>query len=207
MTGFRCTAVLQALVAQDKDMSASALVKATNRTRDDITNCIQLLKRRGLAEIPRKGFYAATDAGRSLIGRGGKITSGPAGPLTGARRPRSKTLQGRAWTALRSAESPMTVADIVEIASTGEERDPYNTIQKYVRALKVAGYLMEMARREPGTRIGSNGWKRYRLVPAMNSGPRHPVLNTGRKTLGDRNTDRICDLTTGEWRDRREARP
>lgn len=79
----------------------------------------------------------------------------------------------------------VTIHDLV-CDAIRDEADAVNDASRYIRILKAAGYLAEMRGRAPGSRPGSNGFKRFRLI--RNTGPRAPLHRSKLAILHDFNT-------------------
>ncbi|TCT37672.1 helix-turn-helix transcriptional regulator [Martelella mediterranea] len=161
-------------------------------TRRQISDSMSKLIMRGLVERAEVGCYQLTDDGIKARSEGLVLTSGPTGPHTGRiSKPWRDTLRQRAWAAMRMSAS-FTLGDLV-VAASRDDRDATSNAGRYVRALVLAGYVIEMPVRQKGTRMTSNGFKRYRLV--RNTGPVAPVYRPGKHTIYDYNLreDVSCD--------------
>jgi len=88
------------------------------------------------------------------------------------------TLREKAWRAMQ-IKGKFTLSDLIRIAvgETDAAKDPRNNIGRYVKALTVAGVLIEMQRRAVPTSLTSNGEKRWMLVRDL--GRLAPVARTG----------------------------
>lgn len=145
----------------------------------------KLAYRKYLCRMER-GCYQLTDLGLDAAATGAVITSGPSGPDT--KRIRSKvqnTFRDRAWRSMRLRRQ-FTIGDIVADAATDADADPDSNVARYVRSLRLAGYVTEMRARQPGTKVTSCGFKRYALV--KDTGPIAPVYRTKTGTLHDYNS-------------------
>lgn len=138
---------------------------------------------RGLAERIEAGCYRLNAEGLAAAARGETISSGPSGRHTGRRRPPADTLRQRAWTAMRMAGS-FTVGDIV-MAAARKETDADSSLHRYLRRLKLAGYVAELPVRQRGTHPTSNGFKRFRLL--KDTGPIAPMWSDAYGMMIDRN--------------------
>lgn len=153
-------------------------------TRRQISNAMSTLVRHGLVERAEAGCYQLTADGEVARAEGRVFTSGPNGPHTGrARKPWRDTFRQRAWSAMRMSVT-FTIGDIV-VAASVDDRDSTANAMKYARQLTLAGYLMEMPVRQKGTRLTSNGFKRFRLI--RDTGPAAPVYREKKKALYDYN--------------------
>lgn len=172
-----------------------ALADGSCKTIDDLNADLPLNRRqisdgacqlilRDLAERIEVGCYRLTKAGLQAASEGRAITSGPRRAHTGKPRRLSDTFRQRAWTAMRMSGA-FTVGDLVMAAARGEA-DPENNANRYLQCLHRAGYVVELPTRQPGTRLTSNGFKRYRLI--RDTGPSAPVWSGKRRALHDFNT-------------------
>lgn len=141
---------------------------------------------RGLAG---RGYLVFQDNGFLGLTRDGQQAAASGLPIRGRGNTRVKivhdTLRERAWAAMRVRKA-FTVGDIVADAQRGDEMRPRDNITRYIARLKAAGFVQEEARRQPGTAIGSNGFKRFRLV--RNAGPKAPVFREATTSVFDPNT-------------------
>jgi hypothetical protein len=147
---------------------------------------------RGLVERVETGCYQLTLAGSAAKARGDVITSGPWKPDTAKhRKPVQDTFRQRLWNAIRMSRS-FTIGDLVIAAGRGE-KDPENNATWYIRHLRAAGYIAELPVRQKGTRLTSNGFKRWRLL--RDTGDKAPVYRPKAKLVHDYNTgeDVACD--------------
>lgn len=158
---------------------------ALSLTRRQISNGAAKLVMRGFVERIEVGCYQLTEAGRKAIADGVEITSGPYRPDYGqARRPQRQTLRQRAWNTMRISSS-FSISDLIVAAASGSERNAENNLQLYCRKLASAGYLAELPVRQAGTRLTSNGFKRYRLL--KDTGNIAPVWRPKKRELFDHN--------------------
>ena len=135
----------------------------------------------------RIGIYEITPAGRAALASGVRISSGPLDKnATVLVRPITNGFRDRCWTSMRLRRI-FTIRDLVADAEAGE-KDAENDAGRYVRILISVSYIKAETSREPGTKPGSNGYKRFRLV--KNTGPRAPLH---RSKLGI-----VHDFNTGE---------
>lgn len=139
---------------------------------------------------PKKpGCYTLTSAGKAFLAEGKRIASGQ--PKSGTRvRIKAGGLRLLAWRAMRILQK-FSVNDLLKHCTAGGEADAAGNLGKYVRALTRAGYLAEL-RREPGTALTSNGFKRWLML--CDSGPQAPVWNQTRQTVTDPNTGEVYPL-------------
>ncbi len=152
----------------------------TEHMRREIVKCAGRLVLRGLLERVELGCYQLTEEGKRVVASGQKITSGPYRPDRGRSRKPRDTVRQRAWQAMQMPGS-FTIGEIAMHAGRSSE----GNLQKYFRALRLAGYLIVLPIRAKGTAMTSNGFKRFRLI--RDTGPIAPVYRPDRKTLFDYN--------------------
>lgn len=146
------------------------------------TNAARNLDRRGYLLIAKDGQYQLSDAGMVAAADGVTVRSGPRGKV----KIMPDTFRQRAWNAIRFRKS-FTIGDIVmDAAKTADEGQPNDNAARYLNRLKQAGYIAELARRQPGTAPSSNGFKRYTL--RLNTGPLAPVFRAEAGVMFDPNT-------------------
>lgn len=144
--------------------------------RKEIVKAMNGLITRGLAERIERGCYRLTKDGEWSYFDQEVLTSGPNGPHTRkARLIKRQTLNQRAWNVMRLGRV-FTVPDLVMAAANGE-RFPESGLQRYCKKLMLARYLVRLPVRERGSRMGSNGFIRYRLLD--DTGPIAPVVKAG----------------------------
>jgi hypothetical protein len=98
-------------------------------------------------------------------------------------------LRTRVWSAIRIRRK-FSVAEIVPLVVSGTERgDCTSNVEKYIRALRKAGYLTVMVRKEPGSVPKSHGHQRYWLQDEKDTGPQAPVWRADFGTVYDPNTE------------------
>lgn len=171
------------------------LVALTELTPAQIHGFVAKLNSHGLLKVTSKGCYKVTDAGKEVIASGGRYRSGPKGKEHGICRVRENTLRVRIWRAMRIRRK-FSVPELISLVIDGTEQgDITNNVQKYLGALAKAGYITLMPRREPGTAIGSNGYKRWWLQDAKDTGPQAPVFKARVKTVFDPNTRVTIDIS------------
>lgn len=148
--------------------------------------CLKLRKH-GLLEKCEKGCHTITDAGREAMVSGAKLRSGPR--KWTAPKVNKNSLRIRVWRAMR-IRGKFSIPELELLVAQGNEKNITNNIGKFVRSLEKAGYLVKLAKREPGTSLTSNGFHRYWLLPDMNTGPKAPVWRVAAKTVFDPNTEK-----------------
>lgn len=152
--------------------------------RGEIVKAAGKLVEQDFAERVERGCFQLTARGRQAKAEGHVIKAGPKRPHTGrVRTIKQDTLRQRAWNVMRLGQ-PFTVPDLALAAACGERR-PENNLQKYCAWLVKAGYLILLPTRVPGTRPGSNGFRRYRLVD--DTGPQAPLFKPRTRSVFDVN--------------------
>lgn len=184
------TALLQ-LLADGAILTVPEVEARVDLTRRQISNAAACLHRRGYLHWLGAGRYQLNEAGMAAAAAGEVITSGPLGPRSKARDVRN-TLRERAWRSMRIRRR-FTVSDLVCDAALDSDRKPANNIQRYLGALRAAGYVVELPRRADGLALTSNGFKRWML--AKDTGPRAPVILSKRPAIHDFNTGEDVSCT------------
>lgn len=160
------------LVASRRSVTTVAASLALDVPAKRISKAASSLIARGYLTRSRNGLYGITIAGADAAASGKGITSGPIdASATVLARPVTDGLRDRLWRSMRLRGS-FTIHDVVCDAVDGEA-DAVTDAGRYIRHLKAAGYIRDLPGRVPGTRPGSNGFKRFRLV--RNTGPRAPL--------------------------------
>lgn len=161
------------------------LVEMLGLSRRQVSDGAAKLVFRGLLERIEAGCYRLTAEGMKAAQAGEIITSGPFRPHT-VKKPKAfpDTFRQRLWTAMRMSGT-FTLGEVAMIAARGDS-DPENNAAWYLRHLRDAGYVAELRTRQPGTRLTSNGFKRFRLL--KDTGMKAPVYRTKTRTLFDYNT-------------------
>jgi predicted transcriptional regulator len=116
-----------------------------------------------------------------------------------ANKPRvdKNTLRERIWRAIRLPNHrkfsvPEIVSLVVDENSSGDITD---NVQRYIRTLSKAGFLINLPKREAGTALTSNGYKRYWLTDEKNTGPKAPIWRVKCETVFDQNTGEEIDIS------------
>jgi len=163
------------------------LAAATGLTNHNVVAAAGRLIARGLADRREVGCYVLTPEGAAFLAGGKVVKSGPVGPLEREtpRRMARATTRDRLWSAMRIL-GKFSLGDLLALADEG--RRGYANARNYLSILTRAGYLRELPRREPGTAVTSNGFKRWALV--RNTGPAAPVWRP--------RNGQIYDLNLGE---------
>lgn len=162
------------------------LVHSTGLTPKQVENSCLKLRKHGLLEKSEQGCHTITEAGSIAIAEGKQIKSGPRKYT--APKINKNSLRIKIWRAMR-IRSKFSIPEIAMLVAQGGEKDITNNIGKYVRALKKAGYLVELAKKDPGSALTSNGHKRYWLLPERDTGMQAPVWRVAAKTVYDPNTE------------------
>jgi hypothetical protein len=167
--------------------------RAHGLARAKVVDYCETLVRRGFLERQvytgmrgqpcKPGCYTMTASAKAFLDEGRRIASGQ---TRDGKRQRLVTggLRAKAWSAMRILKK-FGLGDLLKHIADGSELDATSNLGKYVRALCAAGYLTEL-RREPGTAMTSNGFKRYLLV--RDTGLSAPVWNQRAGTVTDPNT-------------------
>ncbi|SDB03433.1 hypothetical protein SAMN05660653_00152 [Desulfonatronum thiosulfatophilum] len=127
------------------------------------------LARRGLLSIS-EGVCEITEQGRIWLRSGQKV----AGPVR-AQTTRATTLRARAWRAMR-LKRKFSVDDLLSLVADGTEKDAVRDLQRYIRTLEDAGYLVRMR---------SGQWM---LPLERDTGPEAPTWNSQTRMVKDGNT-------------------
>lgn len=170
----------------------SELTERSRLDRRAVADTCCKLKARGLIERVRTGCFRLTELGRIARDSGKPITSGPAGPHTGRRRHKPKTLVARVWKAFRTLKKA-TLGEMLELAQR-TEKDAETPARRYLNRLVEAGYAARLPRRrklatDPPT---SNGEWVYVLL--RDTGPEAPHYSPVRGDLFDPNTNETIPL-------------
>lgn len=145
-----------------------------------------LLAVRDLVERDGDGGFTITPAGIDFIKRDTPMPVGPAFPVTRETRRRPvRTARQKFWIAMRMKRR-FTVHDLVEIAAEPDSWKSLVNARSYVRKLELAGYLVRIGKRVPGTSPASRGAIMFQLV--RDTGETAPsAMTTG--GIDDRNLD------------------
>ena len=152
--------------------------------RRQISNAAAILIKRDYMDRIEAGCYCLTASGLAAAERGERVTSGPIGALTGkSRRPRRNSFRQRAWNAMRMSVT-FTIGELI-IAAASDDKDPESNLINYLLFLRRVGYVAELPVRQNGTRMTSNGFKRFRLL--KDTGPVAPALRMKKRAIWDFN--------------------
>lgn len=164
------------------------MVEITGLSARQVEHAALKLRKYGLLEKTGQGCHILTESGREAAAAGKTLRSGP----TAWTSPKvnKDSLRIRAWRAMRIRRK-FSIPDLCMLVAQGGEKDIESNVGKYVRALTRAGYLIEMPKRERGTALTSNGFKRWWLQDDMDTGPLAPVWRVAAGEIYDPNTDTV----------------
>lgn len=178
------TAVLKAVQDAGRDTTASLAVQLGISAKRASKAASALVLRGYLVRIG-VGCFKLTSTGTVALASSKVITSGPINAdATVPHRAITYGFRDRLWQSMRMRGS-FTIHDVVSDA-VDAEADAINDASRYIRILKGAGYVRDLPGRVAGTRPGSNGYKRFKLV--KNTGPRAPLHRSKRGVIHDFNT-------------------
>lgn len=177
------TAMLQAL-ADGSCQTIDQLEPRLDLTRRQVSEAAACLLRRDYLMRMATGCFQLTDAGLAAAANGEVITSGRRGTRDKTKVLRD-TLRARAWRSMR-IRTRFTINDLVTDAARPTDAMPGDNLQRYLRVLKMAGYVVAEARRAPGTATTSNGFICFRLI--RNTGRMAPIYRSSIGVIHDPNT-------------------
>ncbi len=178
--------LLEQLPPPGEPITVAQLAKALGEDNSRVVRAIAVLHRRNLVERVKTGCYRLTPAGKEFRDNGMSVRKGPSGKHTA--RPKAKAnMRDAIWRILR-LDDPVTVNDILSLlpdhlVGSAPRQAAYN----YLRMLRDSGHIIELPRREAGSAITSNGFKRWRLNPGVNSGPLTPYWSEKDQRIIDPN--------------------
>ena len=176
--------------------SNAELQKATGLAQRQIMRAATSLIRRGLIERVSPGVFALTAKGVDAKCEGTPVASGPAGlSRPKAKAPAPDSLRQRVWNAM-PVMGKFSTDDIACVAADAPTEKDQTNVARYCRALCQAGFLMELPTRKQGSAFGSNGFKRYRLLPSMNTGTVAPTYRNRAQEVYDHNTGKVHSCRT-----------
>lgn len=181
--GAVATALLHNL-ASGACLTADQMAGSLGVTRAQAVTAAGKLIRRGYLVKMATGCFQLSESGSAAAASGEVITSGPIGK-TGAIATHRNTFRERAWIAMRIRRR-FTIGQIVASAGREGERNARENARKYISQLCRAGFVKQLLNRQPGTCMGSNGFKRFML--ARDTGPRAPVYRAELQVIHDFNT-------------------
>lgn len=177
------TAVLQIL--QDGSCrTIEQLEEDLDLTRRQLSDAAAKLLQRGYLMRMARGCYQLTETGQAAAAAGEVITSGPRAPH-GKLRVVRNTIRDRAWRAMRTRRR-FTLSDLIADARMPDDKSPEDSIGRYLRALRQAGFVAPAPRRLEGSAVTSNGFKVWCLL--RNTGPRTPIVRSAVAAVHDPNT-------------------
>lgn len=165
-------------MADGKAHTLGRLAESLGRSGDQVSDAAGLLANRDFLIVVSRGEYRLTKEGKAAAAAPDSIAFGSA---TG--RKRAGGFRSRCWRAMR-VRRQFTMSDILMDGADGEA-DPYGNLHRYLRALRLAGYVRELPTRRADTKPFSGGLKRFRLE--QDTGPKAPVFSKVRKCLFDPN--------------------
>lgn len=180
-------------------VTEARMAELTGMGERQVEGAVRLLRKHSLIEKTGKGCHKLTAAGKEALAAGTtRLHSGPKGKWAGgSRRMVKNTMRERIWRAIcLPNHRKFTVPEIITLVVDGTERgDVTSGVQRYVRSLAKAGYLVEMKRREPCASPTSPGFKRWWLPDDKYTGPQAPVVRNNYTTLYDPNTEAEIDIS------------
>ncbi|MGH1577734.1 hypothetical protein [Planktotalea sp.] len=176
--------ILNAL-AEGTPKTSAELQLALSADRRQVYSAARWLMREEYAARPQLGVYQITEKGCVAQARGTRLTSGPKS-RHGTIPKYKETFRTRAWRSMR-VRRKFTIGDLISDAAVGNAPEQSRSnATRYVKQLSLAGYVCELKKREPGTAIGSNGFKRFALM--RDTGPIAPAWRQEAGALHDFNT-------------------
>lgn len=165
------------------------LAEASGISRHETIKTAGYLVNRGYLLRTEDGVFALTTKGLEARLANVEIRSGPMGPDTGkGRKPFKNTLRQRAWSAMR-VMGVFSTAEIAAVACDDPDEKDHANLRRYCRALRDAGFLMDMPTRARGAAETSNGFKRYRLF--NDTGDIAPTFRNTKREVFDHNTREV----------------
>lgn len=174
----------------DRAVSLDELAEALPIERKAIVKASMKLITRSFLEREEAGVYRLTEAGLAALRSGEPLRSGP-------HRGRRKiplyrdTLSQRAWAAMR-LQARFTLGDLVTLAARASDKQPMQSLQRFVWRLTAAGYLAQLASRVPGVAETSPGHRQWRLI--RDTGEHAPRWIEKQRAFRDWNTREIFAL-------------
>lgn len=164
MTNFtsECQRRVLAELAGGDRLTTVGLALKTGLGLRSTAGATSLLLLRGLVERSQEGDFAATPEGLAFHQSGAPFRPGPVRPHHRVR-PKPKTFIQRIWTSMRLRRR-FTLDDIVTTVAMSGDTKAYGTVQRYIHALRKAGYVATLSLRTEPTRPTSNGCLLLSLV-------------------------------------------
>lgn len=163
--------VMEAL-APGACLTTEQIAAATGLIRKYVSLAAAGLIRRSYLERKEVGCYQLTAEGVTAKLNGERLTCGPNGRNTAAKRPNRKTIRDKVWSALR-IKGRASIPDLLQTVGAEPEKSASN-VRRFLKALSAVGVVQRMARREAGATPTSNGNVRYLLVKDL--GPKPPMV-------------------------------
>lgn len=169
------------LMADGKARFVREIAAASGVGHEAVRHACARLIGRGMLDktfVDGVGIYTLSETGRA------RLASDPANALSAKGRRVEHfrgSLRARAWR-LMDMQPWWSVGELLMTVADGDEKGAAENLTRYVRALRVAGYVVE-SRREAG---------RYHLTRP--TGRLAPALNTQTGTLTDPNTGEVHDV-------------
>ncbi len=179
--------LLDALPPPGEPVTIAAVAAQIGADNRRVVQAMDVLRRRGLVERigQTSGFYILTKAGLDFRKQGKQIKSGPGGPHTG-RRSGAGGLRAALWAALRLSDQAVTLNELLSLIDPAlHGKAAESNGRRYLRQLAAAGYVFPLTKREPGTALTSNGFRRFRFI--KNTGPQPPYWSPKHGQLIDPN--------------------
>ena len=164
------------------------LLDLTGLSKRQVQDSCRLMRHHGLLTKTAEGCHQVTKAGMEAINAGARYRSGPKDEKHNGKRIWVGTIRIRIWRAMRIRRK-FSVPEIITLVADESSGDMTSNVQKYIRALAKAGYLIELPKREAGSAPTSNGYKRWWLTDEKDTGPKAPVWRPDRRTVFDPNTN------------------
>ncbi len=175
--------------------TTAELAALTGLPTQKVANAAGRLILRGLAERVERGCYRLTEAGVASARSGEALRPGPRGPHGKRKAVQRQSFRQRAWAAMRMC-GKFTAPEIMRLAARpGERGGSLHNLYRYLRALEAARYVHRLPVKERGTRPGSTGFARWRVM--RDTGPLAPAYSVRDAALFDRNTGETIHLREG----------
>lgn len=187
-------------------LTTDTLAANLDMERKDVARAMGKLIGRGYAERKEVGCYQLTAEGEAFRASGKEFKPGAYKRTAKHWRPRANSLRDRLWSALR-VKQKASIPELIELAARDDKERTTaarNSAWRYIDALTKVGILRELPRREPGTALTSNGFKRWQLVNDL--GPTAPQLRKNSTEVYDPNGDKAYPLTKGDAAPRADRR-
>lgn len=158
------------------------LIDALGMTKAGVRDACKRLAARGLMQS-ENGVHGITKAGSLALEGGAEVVSGPG--KGGCAERYKGSMRAKAWRALRIRRKA-SVEDLLplvlgQVATPVDEANARRSLDRYMRALKRSGHLVELPRR-----AGPARW-----VLVSDTGPCAPAWNKVEHTVTDANTGEV----------------